>query len=1115
MDKRPSSKHQFTRREFMELSRSASIAFLLTPKCLSARDTVRGNHSLSEVAFQRAYLPVINKCDVVIVGGSFAGVSAALEFVRAGKKVVLVERRIYLGREMTSTCRPWIKLDENTSPDNLPEALRLCIDKEISQPFKNKILFRFDKIKLGLEDALLGEGVEIIYISHPVQLIVDKNVTGGLVIGNKSGRQAILAKMILDCTESASVIRLTNIGFKKARPEMSSFIRTLEFTQIESLEREHIDVPESLKIKGDRVLVQRGYIGDQHYYVDCPMEFPDPSFDTVHTVKREVESWERSIGVARYLYEKVPEFKNAFLTASSYQLTGFYTGQMNDLAGDNPANVPEADISLTDNHAVGSLSFATNYPSIWCINEAAHLEKSVVEFLMSPQGASVIGTACSKWLLREWDQLVSKEFSETLETAAKVGIKNGPTVIEQESPQRGRVYEQVKTDRRSFPIIDRADVLVVGGGSSGATSAIVAAESGKKTVVVDMNPGFGGTGTFSGVQDYWGKGTYKGFVARHIRNMNDVHKYIPDYVKKYASWWDPYVTWNVQAKMYMLLREVKKAGAEIILNSVAIGTIMDGKRVRGVVLATPQGVYGILSKVVIDATGDGDIAAFAGADFVYGSARDHVPMWYALCKVDVPGITITSFQSTIDVTNIHDYSRSVMVGMRSGGRLHDHYPYLAPRETRHIYGDVVLTLTDHLKFRKWEDVINISYGNCDMKGYHASDWFRIGLIPPNVDVEIPYRCIVPKNIENILVAGKAFSSNHESMATVRMQPDLENLGGIAALAAVQALEEGVLPRDINIRKLQNKLVKLELLPAEVLSRNIKPREHSRKELEAFVEQFEPGRSLHSYSDTALNEMWDRPIPFVEVCASPAEKAVPVLEKALMSSSGKKAIRIAQALAMLGSESGAQTLFNEINKQLTGGKLPKLDENIRHAGGDAAPPGQGAMPLCANLIYALGMTRSGLNILVGERVGELFKPEGSKDFYSKELGLFYYVDAVCYSAELLGSKEAIPALKQLHDCQYLKNQSLKTGIEGDFILERRALLELILARALARSGDIDGLKILIEYLDDMRAVLAEFAHTTLIRITNHDFGKNKNEWTGYVNAINDSFKPVPLIERVDG
>jgi hypothetical protein len=235
----------------------------------------------------------------------------------------------------------------------------------------------------------------------------------------------------------------------------------------------------------------------------------------------------------------------------------------------------------------------------------------------------------------------------------------------------------------------------------------------------------------------------------------------------------------------------------------------------------------------------------------------------------------------------------------------------------------------------------------------------------------------------------------------------------------------------------------------------------------------------------------------------------------MNSSGKRALRIAQALAMLGSKNADQTLFDEINRQLAGNKLPVLDENIRHAGGNRAPPEQAAMPFCANLIYALAMTRSRLNIPVAQKVASLFKPKAPKDFFDNDLGLFYYVDAVCYAAELLAAKQFVPPLKKMHGCPYIKDHSLKTGIEPEFILERRSLLELIIARALARCGDTYGLNILIEYLDDMRAVLAEFAHTTLIRITKQDFGKNKSQWSAYANSVTASFKPVPLAERVDG
>jgi hypothetical protein len=79
----------------------------------------------------------------------------------------------------------------------------------------------------------------------------------------------------------------------------------------------------------------------------------------------------------------------------------------------------------------------------------------------------------------------------------------------------------------------------------------------------------------------------------------------------------------------------------------------------------------------------------------------------------------------------------------------------------------------------------------------------------------------------------------------------------------------------------------------------------------------------------------------------------------------------------------------------------------------------------------------------------------------------------------------------------------------------ALLELIIGRALTRSGSVDGLKILIEYLDDVRAVLAGFANSTLVKITSKDFWKNKSEWNNWLSLNESSFKPVPLPERMDG
>ena len=84
-----------------------------------------------------------------------------------------------------------------------------------------------------------------------------------------------------------------------------------------------------------------------------------------------------------------------------------------------------------------------------------------------------------------------------------------------------------------------------------------------------------------------------------------------------------------------------------------------------------------------------------------------------------------------------------------------------------------------------------------------------------------------------------------------------------------------------------------------------------KNKELSFDQFDPEKPLHSYSDMEMTKLWDKRIPFVEVCTSPREKAIPALENKLSKSSGKRALRITQALAMLGAESGSEIIYKEM------------------------------------------------------------------------------------------------------------------------------------------------------------------------------------------------------------
>jgi glycine/D-amino acid oxidase-like deaminating enzyme len=137
--------------------------------------------------------------------------------------------------------------------------------------------------------------------------------------------------------------------------------------------------------------------------------------------------------------------------------------------------------------------------------------------------------------------------------------------------------------------------------------------------------------------------------------------------------------------MYALLSEAERAGVEVLFNTAAIAAVVEDNRVRGVVAAGKFGAFAVLAKVIIDATGDGDIAAFAGAEYQYGSERDHTVMWYSLAQFIGPGRTQNNFTSMVDVSNIEDYTRAVIVGRRRAADVcHDHGIYIASRETRHI-----------------------------------------------------------------------------------------------------------------------------------------------------------------------------------------------------------------------------------------------------------------------------------------------------------------------------------------------------------------------------------------------------------------------------------------------
>src|ERR1035437_121663 len=167
-----------SRRRFLQGVGSGTMATIVTaghagflPQAAVAQNqlpqTRRGGPG---VQLHRSRLPVLRKADVVVIGGSVAGVAAALQFARAGRKVVLVEHRIYLGREVSATLKPWVDLGKLAGSGQVPELIAAILKKQATAEAAGEIPLWMDAFKVTLENLLLGAGVELVYAALPTEI---------------------------------------------------------------------------------------------------------------------------------------------------------------------------------------------------------------------------------------------------------------------------------------------------------------------------------------------------------------------------------------------------------------------------------------------------------------------------------------------------------------------------------------------------------------------------------------------------------------------------------------------------------------------------------------------------------------------------------------------------------------------------------------------------------------------------------------------------------------------------------------------------------------------------------------------------------------------------------
>jgi hypothetical protein len=181
------------------------------------------------------------------------------------------------------------------------------------------------------------------------------------------------------------------------------------------------------------------------------------------------------------------------------------------------------------------------------------------------------------------------------------------------------------------PVVGRHQVIVAGGGPSGVIAALAAARSGADTLLIERYPFLGGNGTAGLMTCYNGfrnqrppeaLQTVKGIPAEYIAELvrlggvTDVDPY--PHAKHDVRTGDlPYcIGFDAEAAKVAALNLLSKEGVKLRLHSWAVGPMMDGLRVVGVVVESKSGRQAIAADIVVDATGDGDVAARAGAPFM-------------------------------------------------------------------------------------------------------------------------------------------------------------------------------------------------------------------------------------------------------------------------------------------------------------------------------------------------------------------------------------------------------------------------------------------------------------------------------------------------------------------
>ncbi len=396
---------------------------------------------------------------------------------------------------------------------------------------------------------------------------------------------------------------------------------------------------------------------------------------------------------------------------------------------------------------------------------------------------------------------------------------------------------------KDLPIVAEPDVAVGGGGPGGIMAALAAGRRGAKTLLIERYGFLGGMATAGLMTSF--NGFRNEHEPNHVQTVRGLAQELVDRLAAaggacartshghfgelkpghcpYAVSFDPEVLKSVALEM------LAHAGVELMLHTAFSDTLADDRNVSAVIVENKSGRQAVRAQMYVDATGDGDVAARAGARFEKvkksGERMMAVTLMYRVMGVPAPpegerrlwvnGLTTRWGPriNEVDGSNAADLTaaeiearRAVMEHVES---LRKDFPdvtlvetatTIGVRETRRITGLYTISEEDALTGRRQPDSIAVSSN--PVPNYYGKRYFL-----EHLGFEIPYRSLVPADLDNLLLAGRCISASQPAFQSARSMAPNMAISQASGTAAAMCVAADCQPADLDVAALQERLEK--------------------------------------------------------------------------------------------------------------------------------------------------------------------------------------------------------------------------------------------------------------------------------------------------------------------